>query len=91
MGAMNMAKARGPRHRRIGDMRQESVSLPRPPAERVTEAADRFHVSRGLLMRLAIKHGLPGAIRALRRDEEAAATDGRGRGPVSHGASGEAA
>ena len=91
MDTMNTAKARGPRRRRIGDMRQESVSLTRPLRERVTENADRFHVSRGLLMRLAIEHGLPGAIRALRRAEEAATTDGRGRGPVSHGASGEAA
>ena len=68
---MNGVKARGPRRRRIGNMQQESVSLPRPLRARITEAAEGFNVSRGLLMRAAIEHGLSGAIRALRRELEA--------------------
>ena len=52
-------------------MRQESVSLPRDLQQRVTEAAASFNVSRGLLMRTAIEHGLSDAIRALRREIEA--------------------
>ena len=71
LGIMNVAKACGSRRRRIGNMRRESVALPRPLRERVTEAAERFNVSRGLLMRAAIEHGLSGAIRALRRELEA--------------------
>ena len=67
MATMSTTEVRGQRRRRLGTMKQESVSVPRELRARVTEIAERYHVSRGLLMRFVIERGLPGAVRELQR------------------------
>ena len=52
--------------------RARYVSLPAPLDARVDEAADKLHVSRTLLLRVAVTRGLKAAIDALRREQRRA-------------------
>ena len=65
MGTQTAAE-RGPA-RKLDRTRPLHVSLPAPRFERLTEAAERLHVSRSLLVREAVTDGLKAATDRLRR------------------------